>query len=272
MGGLKQDFQVAALQTVSTTNVKNNIQQAAELISEAVEKGAQLLVLPEYFCLMGKNDHDKVDIGEQLDNGPIQQFLADQAQRHGVWIVGGTVPLVTGESNRIYNTTLVFDPQGRRVARYDKIHLFGFKKGTEAYDESVSIRPGENAPQSFDAPCGKVGLSICYDLRFPELYRALGEVNLILVPAAFTYTTGSAHWEMLLRARAVENQCYVLGAAQGGKHENGRRTWGHSMLVDPWGEVLASLPEGPGVVSGAINQTRLSEVRTALPALQHRVL
>lgn len=231
---LQQSFQVAALQTVSTTSVKNNIQQAAELISEAVEKGAQLLVLPEYFCLMGKNDHDKVDIGEPLDNGPIQQFLADQAQRHGVWIVGGTVPLVTGESSRIYNTTLVFDPQGRRVARYDKIHLFGFKKGTEAYDESVSIRPGENAPQSFDAPCGKVGLSICYDLRFPELYRALGNVNLILVPAAFTYTTGSAHWEMLLRARAVENQCYVLGAAQGGKHENGRRTWGHSMLIDPW--------------------------------------
>src|SRR5690606_34890627 len=147
-----------------------------------------------------------------------------------------------------------------------------FRKGSEAYDESVSIRPGENPPQSFEAPCGKVGLSICYDLRFPELYRAMGKLNLILVPAAFTYTTGSAHWEMLLRARAVENQCYVLGAAQGGKHENGRRTWGHSMLVDPWGEVLACLPEGPGVVSGEISQERLSEVRTALPALEHRVL
>ncbi|HCN70718.1 MAG: acyltransferase [Pusillimonas sp.] len=268
----KQDFRVAALQTVSTNSVNKNLQQAAELISEAAEKGAELLVLPEYFCLMGKNEHDKVDIGEPLDNGPIQQFLSDQARQHRVWLVGGTVPLLTGESSRIYNTTLVFDPQGQRVARYDKIHLFGFRKGNESYDESVSIRPGENAPQSFDAPCGKVGLSICYDLRFPELYRALGSVNLILVPAAFTYTTGSAHWEMFLRARAVENQCYVLGAAQGGKHENGRRTWGHSMLVDPWGEVLACLPESPGVVSGEINQARLSEVRTALPALEHRVL
>ncbi|MAK55413.1 MAG: acyltransferase [Pusillimonas sp.] len=267
-----QGFRVAALQTVSTTNVNDNLNQAEQLVTEAVAEGAQLLVLPEYFCLMGKNEHDKVDIGEPLGNGPIQQFLSDQARQHGVWVVGGTVPLVTGETSRIYNTTLVFDPQGQRVARYDKIHLFGFRKGNEAYDESVSILPGENKPQSFEAPCGKVGLSICYDLRFPELYRSLGKVSLIVVPAAFTYTTGSAHWEMLLRARAVENQCYVLGAAQGGKHENGRRTWGHSMLVDPWGEVLVCLPEGPGVVSGLIDQTRLSDVRTALPALDHRVL
>jgi nitrilase len=266
------DFRVAALQTVSKTNVKDNLEQAAYLICDAASKGARLLVLPEYFCLMGQHDHDKVDIGEQPGNGPIQRFLADQAKQNRVWIVGGTVPLVTAETSRIYNTTLVFNPDGQRVARYDKIHLFGFRKGNEVYDESVSIRPGENSPQSFDAPCGKVGLSICYDLRFPELYRALGNVNLIVVPAAFTYTTGSAHWEMLLRARAVENQCYVLGAAQGGKHENGRRTWGHSMLVDPWGEVLSCLPEGPGVVAGDISQTRLSEVRTALPALEHRVL
>src|SRR5690606_10658129 len=170
-----------------------------------------------------------------------------------------------------YNTMLVYAPDGSRVARYDKIHLFGFQRNDESYDESASIVPG-TTPAAFAAPCGRVGLSICYDLRFPELFRALGDVALILMPAAFTYTTGRAHWETLLRARAIENQCYVLASAQGGVHPNGRRTWGHSMLVDPWGDVLEVLEEGPGVVAGTVDPSRLEEVRTSLPALRHRVM
>ena len=266
------DFRVAALQTISTTSVPENLQQARNLIDRAADQGARLLVLPEYFCLMGQHDRDKVAIQEKLGHGPIQEFLAEQAARHQVWLVGGTLPLESPDTDRIYNSTLVFDPSGSVVARYDKIHLFGFRKGDEAYDESVSIRPGENVPQTFETPVGKVGLSICYDLRFPELYRSMGQVSLILVPAAFTYTTGSAHWETLLKARAIENQCYVLAAAQGGKHQNGRRTWGHSMLVDPWGDLIDCLPEGPGIASGLIDPQRLADVRISLPALAHRVM
>ncbi|HUH86706.1 MAG TPA: carbon-nitrogen hydrolase family protein [Pusillimonas sp.] len=267
-----EEFCVAAVQTVSSTDLGANLAQVEALIEQAVEKGAQLVVLPEYFCLMGHRDEDKVALREQPGQGPIQTFLRQLAQRHGIWLVGGTLPLASPDSDRIYNTTLVYDPQGEQVARYDKIHLFGFRRGQESYDESLTIRPGNTEPQSFEAPCGKVGLSICYDLRFPELYRAFSETNLIIVPAAFTHTTGSAHWEVLLRARAIENQCYVLAAAQGGKHENGRRTWGHSMLVDPWGEILDCLPEGPGIALGRMNQSRLAEVREALPALKHRTL
>ncbi|MBC2770330.1 carbon-nitrogen hydrolase family protein [Pusillimonas minor] len=267
-----QGFRVAALQTVSSASVDDNLLQAGQLIERAAGDGASLLALPEYFCLMGHHDSDKVTIREKPGSGPVQDFLAEQAQRHGVWLVGGTLPLESPDTDRIYNTTLVFNPAGEVVARYDKIHLFGFRKGTEAYDESVSIRPGENPPQSFETPVGKVGLSICYDLRFPELYRAFGAVSLIVVPAAFTYTTGSAHWETLLKARAIENQCYVLAAAQGGKHQNGRRTWGHSMLVDPWGDVVDCVAEGPGIAAGTLDLQRMADVRNALPALQHRVL
>lgn len=270
--GNTDQFRVAALQMVSSTSLDDNLKQAAALIEQAAQQGARLVLLPEYFCLMGKRDEDKVALREQPGVGPIQQFLAEAAKKHALWVIGGTLPLESPDSDRIYNTTLVYDPQGRQVARYDKIHLFGFRRDAEAYDESLTIRPGEPQPQSFEAPCGKVGLSICYDLRFPELYRAFSDASLIVVPAAFTYTTGSAHWETLLRARAVENQCYVLAAAQGGKHENGRRTWGHSMLVDPWGEVLDCLPEGPGLAVGDISQARMDEVRLALPALKHRTL
>ena len=169
------------------------------------------------------------------------------------------------------NTTLVYDPQGRPAGRYDKIHLFGFTRGSESYDEARTIVPGA-AVGSFQAPFGRVGLSVCYDLRFPELYRAMGPCALIVVPAAFTHTTGLAHWEVLLRARAIENQCYVLASAQGGLHPNGRRTWGHSMLIDPWGEVKAVLPEGEGVVSGEIDLLFLAGVRESLPALAHRTM
>src|SRR5690606_24021849 len=208
-------------------------------IAQAAQEGAQLLALPEYFCFMGHKDADKLALKEAPGNGPIQSFLADQARQHGVWLVGGSLPLDNNDPDRIFNASLVYDPSGNQVARYDKVHLFGFTKGQESYDESISIRPGLNRPQVLDTPFGRMGLSICYDLRFPEFFRAMGEVNLIVLPAAFTYTTGSAHWDILLRARAIENQCYVLAPAQGGKHENGRRTWGHSVLIDPWGDVLA---------------------------------
>ncbi|SOZ37522.1 carbon-nitrogen hydrolase family protein [Cupriavidus neocaledonicus] len=267
-------FRVAAVQTVTGTSLDANLARAEARIAEAAAGGAELVLLPEYFCIMGRAESDKVAVREHDGDGPVQQFLADTARRHGIWLVGGTLPMWCDDPQRVYNTSLAFNPQGERIARYDKIHLFGFTRGTESYDESRTILAGRT-PVSFDAPCGRVAMSVCYDLRFPELYRGLaadGGTSLILMPAAFTYTTGQAHWEILLRARAIENQCYVLAAAQGGKHENGRRTWGHSMLVDPWGEVLAMLPEGEGVVGGVIDPARLEEVRQNLPALRHRVL
>jgi predicted amidohydrolase len=264
-------YRVAAIQMVSAPSVERNLADAQVLIEQAARDGARLVLLPEYFCFMGHADTDKVALREQAGGGPIQSFLAALARRLGIWIIGGTLPVAAPEPERVLNATFVYDPQGREVVRYDKIHLFNFVKGTEAFDEARTIRPGTEV-RGFDAPFGRVGLSVCYDLRFPELYRALGDCTLIVVPAAFTYTTGHAHWEMLLRARAVENQCYVLAAAQGGKHENGRRTWGHSMLIDPWGTVVAQLDEGPGVVAGEIDPARIAEVRQSLPALTHRVL
>ncbi len=262
---------VAALQMVSAPDVAINLAQAGSLIAQAADAGAKLVLLPEYFCYMGHKDTDKVALRETPGDGPIQAFLADAARRNSVWVIGGTLPLVAPEPERVLNTTLVFDPQGRQAARYDKIHLFSFSKGTDQFDEARTIRPGAQTA-AFDSPAGRVGLSICYDLRFPELYRALGDCALLVVPAAFTYTTGRAHWELLLRARAVENQCYVLAAAQGGKHETGRRTWGHSMLIDPWGDIVAVLEDGPGVVCGEVDPARIAEVRTSLPALRHRML
>lgn len=272
MVALKDVFRVAALQTVTSAKVDDNLKAADTLINQAVRNGAELIVLPEYFCFMGNKDRDKLAVKEAPGSGPIQGFLADQARRHGIWLVGGTLPLDNDDPDRIYNSSLVYGPDGVCIARYDKVHLFGYKKGDESYDESVSIRPGENPPQTFAAPCGQVGLSICYDLRFPEFFRAMGPVNLIVLPAAFTYTTGSAHWDILLRARAVENQCYVLASAQGGKHQNGRRTWGHSVLIDPWGDVVDSIAEGPGFAIGDMSLQRLSDVRESLPALKHRTM
>ncbi|MEX3557197.1 MAG: carbon-nitrogen hydrolase family protein [Burkholderia sp.] len=262
---------VAALQMVSTPDVVRNLDEAGRLIAEAAAGGAQLLLLPEYFCFMGRRDADKLAIAEPYQDGPIQRFLGATARHYGVWVIGGTLPLAALEPSRVLNTTLVFDPEGREAARYDKIHLFNFEKGEESFDEARTIRPGE-AVQAFEVPFGRVGLSVCYDLRFPELYRRLGDCALMVVPSAFTCATGRAHWETLLRARAVENQCYVLAAAQGGAHENGRRTWGHSMLIDPWGEIVAVRDEGPGVVAGALDSTRIAEVRQSLPAWRHRVL
>lgn len=270
---------IAAIQMVSGTAVEANLETATRLIAEAADRGAQLIALPEYFCLMGRKDTDKLAVREKVGSGPIQDCLAQAARRHHVWIVGGTLPVeVDGVTDRIRNTTFVYAPDGTVAARYDKIHLFGFTKGAEHYDEARTIAAGSE-PVAFEATLRdqpiRVGLSICYDVRFPELYRhfgASGAPDLMIVPAAFTYTTGSAHWEILLRARAIENQCYVLASAQGGVHENGRRTWGHSMLIDPWGEIVDELAEGEGVVVGAIDPARIAEVREILPALKHRVL
>ncbi|MBL8458259.1 MAG: carbon-nitrogen hydrolase family protein, partial [Zoogloea sp.] len=211
----------------------------------------------------------KVRIREHDGEGPLQAFLRDAARRHKLWLIGGSCPMAADSPDKVKNSTLVFDDNGRRVARYDKVHLFGFCKGEERYDEAATIEAG-NEVVSFEAPCGQIGLSICYDLRFPELFRAMGELDLIVLPAAFTYTTGQAHWEILLRARAIENQCYVLASAQGGRHPSGRRTWGDSMIIDPWGEVLARLPEGPGVVVADLDPARIADVRASLPALRHR--
>ena len=262
---------VAAIQMVSTPDVAENIATARRLVAQAAGAGATLVSLPEYWPIMGMTDLDKVSHAEQPGDGPIQHFMAQAAREHGIWLIGGTLPLVSNDVAKVMNTALVYKPDGTLIERYDKIHLFGFNQGVEAYDEARTIVPGERIG-SFEAPFGRVGLSVCYDLRFPELYRAMGECALIVVPAAFTHTTGSAHWEVLLRARAIENQCYVLAAAQGGTHRNGRRTFGHSMLVDPWGEVKAVLAEGEGVIEGAIDTGFLAGVRESLPALKHRKL
>lgn len=262
---------VAAVQMISSPSVDDNLATARRLVAQAAAAGAQLVVLPEYWAIMGKQETDKLAHAEQPGSGPIQDGMAQMARQHGIWLIGGTLPLISGEEGKVLNTTLVYDPQGAPAGRYDKIHLFGFTRGTESYNESRTIVPGAQV-RSIETPFGRVGLSICYDLRFPELYRAMGDCALIVVPAAFTHTTGSAHWEVLLRARAIENQCYVLASAQGGLHPNGRRTWGHSMLIDPWGEVKAVLPEGEGVVSGEIDLLFLAGVRESLPALAHRTM
>ncbi len=264
-------MKVAAIQMVSTPSVEQNVDSVRRLIAQAAQQGAQLVLLPEYWPIMGMQDLDKVAHAEHLDAGPIQTFMSDIAREHRIWLIGGTLPMVSPEADKVLNTVMVYDPQGEHVVRYDKIHLFSFTKGGESYDEARTIVHGTKVA-SFDAPFGRVGLSVCYDLRFPELYRAMGECSLIVMPAAFTYTTGKAHWEILLRARAIENQCYVLAAAQGGQHTNGRRTWGHSMLIDPWGEIKAVLPEGEGVVIGEIEASYLQQVRENLPALRHRKL
>jgi len=271
-------MKVAALQMVSTPRREENLAQARALLEQAAAQGVELAVLPEYFSAMGARDTDKLALCEQPGDGAVQSFLAQAARDLGLWIVGGTLPMACEAPGRVRNTTLAYAPDGACVARYDKIHLFRFDNGNEHFDEGATIEPG-SAPVQFrlHSRAGTtwcVGLSVCYDLRFPELYRAHARAgaDLLLVPSAFTHTTGQAHWELLLRARAVENQAYVLAPAQGGRHETGRRTWGHSMLVDPWGDVLAERPEGAGLAVGTLDPARLRQVRLQLPALEHRVL
>jgi deaminated glutathione amidase len=264
-------MKIAALQMVSTTRLEANLEAARRLIAQAARAGADLVALPEYFCLMGRADTDKLEVAEAPGRGPIQQMLAEAAREHAVWVIGGTLPLRSPDPERVLNSNGVYAPDGTLAARYDKIHLFHYDNGRERYDEGSAIRAG-TVPTALQAGGLRVGLSVCYDLRFPELYRELMHppCDLLSVPAAFTYTTGLAHWELLLRARAVENQCYVIAAAQGGTHENGRRTFGHSMIVDPWGKVLGVLPEGEGVVIAELDPAQIASVRQQLPALAHR--
>jgi len=266
-------MKVAAIQMVSTADVKLNLEAAESLLREAAAMGAELLVLPEYFCLMGHRDADKLAIAEEAGSGMLQERLSDLARSLQVWLVGGTIPLRTEVPNKVTNTCLVWSPGGEPVARYDKIHLFKFATDNEKYDESEVLLPGRN-PVAFevasrDGHQWRVGLSICYDLRFAELYRSI-DAHGWLVPAAFTATTGQAHWDVLLRARAIETQCFVAASGQGGHHENGRATWGHSQIVDPWGRVLSVLPQGPGHAMADWDWTAMQDIRQRLPALQHR--
>lgn len=266
-----QGFRVAAIQMASGPSVSANLEEAARLIEEAVSQKAQLVVLPEYFCIMGMKDTDKLAVREQPGEGQIQKFLSNTAKRLGIWLVGGSVPLASSEPDKVYNSCLVYADNGEQVARYDKIHLFGLQLGHEHYAEEKTIKAG-NQVVAVDSPFGRIGLSICYDLRFPELFRMMNNVDIILAPAAFTAITGKAHWEVLARARAVENMAYVIAPGQGGYHVNGRETNGDSMIVDPWGVVMERLPRGSGAVVATIDPEYQASLRTNLPALDHRIL
>ncbi len=265
---------VATIQMVSTDNVDANLAQAAGLISDAVEQGAQFALLPEYFPIMSDDETAKIGIGETPGKGPIQDFLAGQARENGLWLMAGTFSLQSDEASRVYNSCLLFNPDGHCTHRYDKIHLFDVQvDDEEAYNESDTIVPG-NGTVVAETPLGNIGMTVCYDLRFPELYRELSsqQAQIMTVPSAFTYATGKRHWELFLRARAVENLCFVIASNQGGQNTETRRTWGHSMIIDPWGDVLCSVEEGPGVACADIDLARVRELRQSFPALEHRVI
>ncbi len=264
---------IAAIQLASGPNVSANLTEAARLIGKAAAAGAKLVVLPENFSMMGVSDSDVLRIAEQSELGPIQDFLAEQARQHGVWLVGGTIPIKAQNPAKVRAACLVFNDAGKRVARYDKHHLFDvyLEEGKQTYAESQTIEAG-NELAVVETPFGKLGLAVCYDLRFPELFRRMLDegMEIIALPAAFTAITGKAHWETLVRARAIENLCYVVAAAQGGYHVSGRQTHGDSMIVDPWGVILDRLPYGPGVISAEFNRNHLTHTRRNFPAIQHR--
>jgi len=267
----KDMVKIAAIQMASGPYVSANLSEAERLIEVAANQGAKLVVLPEYFAIMGLKEIDKVTVREEAGKGPIQNFLSKMAKKHGIWLIGGSVPMVSNFPNKVRNSCLVYNDKGVQVARYDKIHLFGLDLGNEHYHEENTIESGDTVTV-VDTPFGKIGLSICYDLRYPELYRAMGEVNIIVIPSAFTDTTGKAHWESLIRARAIENLSYVIAPAQGGYHLSGRETHGNSMIVDPWGVILDRLPRGSGVVIATMNPQYQASLRTSLPALKHRTI
>lgn len=264
---------VAAIQMASGPNVSANLAEAERLIAKAAAAGARLVVLPENFALMGMDEFDKVKVREEEGKGPIQDFLARTAARYGIWLVGGTVPLAAHDEGKVRAACLLFDAKGRRVVRYDKVHLFDvhLEESGEDYAESRTIEPG-NEVAVVDTPFGRLGLAVCYDLRFPELFRRLVQegAEIVALPAAFTAITGKAHWEVLVRARAIENLCYVIASAQGGYHANGRETHGDSMVVDPWGMVLDRLPRGSGFVVADLERARLTAIRRSFPVLEHR--
>lgn len=266
---------VVAIQMASGPNVNANLLEAERLISNAAAEGAKLVVLPENFALMGLKESDKVSIGESDTGGDLQGFLSQQAKKHRLWIVGGTIPMRSADEKRIRAACLLYNDQGEQVARYDKIHLFDvhLPDSNEHYVESETIEPGTETVV-VETPFGKLGLAICYDLRFPELFRDLLNkgMEILVIPSAFTAITGKAHWETLLRARAIENQCYVVAAAQGGYHANGRETHGDSMIIDPWGIILNRLSKTAGIVRADINIDRVRNVRQTFPAVEHRRL
>lgn len=266
---------VAAIQMVSTPEPEQNFRQAETWIAAAAQAGAGLAVLPENFAHMGRAENDKLALSETPGQGPIQSFLQEQSSRHGIWLVGGTIPMKTEDPQRVRAACLVYDDQGRQVARYDKIHLFDVSLGEsgETYRESDTIEPG-SSPVVVDTPFGRMGIAVCYDLRFPEMFREMGRegVELLVIPSAFTATTGQAHWEILLRTRAVENLCYVVAAGQGGHHASGRDTFGDSMIVDPWGRIMQRLAQGPGLVTATPDLTLLKGLRENFPVLRHRRL
>jgi len=264
-------FKVAAIQMASGPNIEGNLAEARRLIAKAAEQGARLVVLPEFFAIMGLHEQDKLKVSEQAGNGPIQTFLSETAKHYKIWLVGGSIPLAGTAPEKVRDSCLVFDEHGEQVARYDKIHLFSLSLGNESYDEAATLESG-NQVVVVDSPFGRIGLAVCYDLRFPELFRAMKDVDIIVLPAAFTETTGKMHWEVLVRARAIENLAYIIASAQGGYHVNGRETHGHSMIVDPWGRILDTLTRGSGVVIGTINPSHQASLRSSLPALKHRVL
>lgn len=265
---------VAAVQMASGPTVSENLTHAGHLIAQAAQAGAKLVALPENFALMAAGDPERLGAAEPDGSGPIQGFLATAAREHRVWLVGGTIPMATPGGSRVRASCLVYDDRGTRVARYDKIHLFDVQLGNgERYRESSSIEGGDETVV-VPTPFGNVGLAVCYDLRFPELFRRLldGGAELFVVPSAFTAHTGRAHWEVLLRARAVENLAYVIAPDQGGRHINGRETHGHTMIINPWGEILRQLPRGPGVVLAECDLSTLRAMRAQLPSIEHRRL
>ncbi|MCP1659147.1 carbon-nitrogen hydrolase family protein [Neisseria perflava] len=264
-------LRAAAVQMVSTTDPDENIRTMRRLVKEAAAQGADWVLLPEYWPIMGRKDTDKLAFAEPLGAGRFQTALREAARECGVVLFGGTIPLQSAEAGKVMNTMLAYDRSGAQIGLYHKMHLFGFSEGAERYAEADTISAGKAVPD-WRAEGVNIAAGVCYDLRFPEFFRAQQPFDVLLLPAAFTYTTGQAHWELLLRARAVENQCYVIASGQGGVHESGRRTYGHSMIIDPWGEVLAELPEGEGVVVADLDAARLNSVRTKLLALRHRVL
>ncbi len=272
---VKTKQKVGAVQMATGPNVNANLFEVERLIQEATDNGARLLVLPENFAFMGRRDGDQVAMCETDGDGPLQTFLARIAKEHGIWVVGGTIPMVAEDERKVRSACLIYNDEGQRIARYDKIHLFDVDLPgvDEHYQESATIESGDDVVV-VDSPFGRLGVAVCYDLRFPEMFRQMLDsgMELLVLPAAFTAITGKAHWETLVRARAVENLAYVVAAAQGGFHINGRETHGHSMIVDPWGTVLAQVPRGPGCICCAVDREFQDSVRRSFPALDHRRL
>lgn len=266
---------VAAIQMASGSNVSANLLEAERLVNEAVDNGAQLVVLPENFAFMGKTDSELSNLKETDGTGPLQEFLSQLAKKHGIWLIGGTIPLEATDNHKVRASCLMFDHLGKRISRYDKIHMFdvNLMEADEHYIESDAIEPGNQA-LVVDTPFGKIGFAICYDLRFPELFRKMIDAGseIFVLPAAFTAITGKAHWEALIRSRAIENVSYIIAAAQGGYHISGRETHGQSMIVDPWGTILSQASGGSNVVMATIDQEYLASVRRNFPCINHRKL